>query len=188
MIMILLILEVFQQRNLIRGRKMKDNIIFILLLATLFILTLFIIFRKFKIIIIFVIVFFGLLIGITSMYFSNAIFRNSVDVRLNTIDNHKYILDNNTEYLPLPPKTALKYRTSDKSAVYMTKSGMDEIVNLYRNISEEETFLINQENGKIDLFLKYNGYNFCICIDNCGDLTKMVIEDAVEQGDGSITP
>ncbi|MBR2477121.1 MAG: hypothetical protein IKB50_03180 [Clostridia bacterium] len=77
---------------------------------------------------------------------------------------HRYIIDNTAYYIPLPAKTFLKYRTSDESAVYTTKTDLNDIISLYEHISENGTFNKIDTSDNSTLAFKYNGYDFLVCI------------------------
>ena len=153
------------------------KILLVLLFTLLFaIVALVAVLKRQKSIIILTIILLIMTIGTTSTYFFNTSFRDRVNIQLNSTDSHIYILDNNTYYLPLPSKTALKYRTSDESAVYITKSDLNEVITLYRNISDNGTFSESQDDNGVVLSFEYDNYSFCVSVESYGELRKVFVD------------
>ena len=99
-------------------------------------------------------------------YLLNPPFRRMVNMKFNTIDQHRYTINNQSFYLPLPNKTILYYRTSDTQAVYITKSSFDEILNLYSSVAENDSLIKSEEKEKLKLVFKYHGDNFIVIVEN----------------------
>ena len=108
--------------------------------------------------------------------FFNTPFRDSVNVQFNSSDSHRYTIDNNTYYLPLPSKTALKYRISDVSAVYITKSIKEEIIDFYRNVFCDDLIIETGNNRELYLKSNFKGMDIRISIYRYDNLRKMFIE------------
>lgn len=155
---------------------MKMNIMLILFLMLLFAIIALAVLKKQKSTIVLAIIALCMIIGITGTYFFNVSFRDNVNIQLNLTDSHRYIIDNNTYYLPLPSKTALKYRTSDKSAIYITKSDLNEIVTLYRDVSNNGTFSEDQDDNRVVLSFEYNDYSFYVFIETYGNSRKILVD------------
>ena len=113
---------------------------------------------------------------VTFLFFFNTPFRDSVNVQFNSSDSHRYTIDNNTYYLPLPSKTALKYRISDVSAVYITKSIKEEIIDFYRNVFCDDLIIETGNNRELYLKSNFKGMDIRISIYRYDNLRKMFIE------------
>jgi len=142
--------------------------------------------KKQKNIIILVVMFFCMIIGTVYVYFINTTFRDDVNIWLNKTKSHLYVVDNRTYYLPLPSKTTLKYRSSDKSAVYISKSNLDEIVTLYKNISKKNTFSKSDNENKIILLFEYDGYMFNIVVEMYGNSYKLIVDSDKGSDKGTV--
>ena len=98
------------------------------------------------------------------LYCFNLPFKNCVNIYCNPAKNHRYIIGDDVDYLPLPPKTAMKYRTSDSSAVYKSKSSADEIIAFFQVVSDAETVSKNECDNVIVLTFEYKKTKFSVSV------------------------
>ena len=123
----------------------------------------------------FVIVFLCVAIGIVHLYFIDTSLRDYINLHINCKESHRYIIDNKTFFIPLPPKTVSKYRTSDKSAVYISRSDLNEIVAFYRNVSDKFTSCETKNDNSKLLLLEYNAHRFSVVIEEYGKWNKLIV-------------
>ncbi len=152
---------------------MKLGSIIILVVMVLLAAAAAVILRKRKTIAVLTVLLSVIPIGIMSLYCFNTSFRDNVDIWLSPDESHRYTIDNDTYYLPLPPKTKLAYRTSDVSAVYKTKCAADEISAVYRNVADEGTF--EELGDESILSFRYNGEVFNISVDEADNFRRVII-------------
>ncbi len=108
-------------------------------------------------------------------YLSVPSFKHMVDMKFNTTEQHRYIINNQSFYLPLPDKTILHYRTSDTDAVYITQASFAEISDFYFSVAENNLLLKSFEGEKLKLSFKYHNENFVITAGNDASMRKMTI-------------
>lgn len=141
-----------------------------LIIALLFVLLCVAIKRKSKKLVMGSLTFLCTMAVLISIYLTVDPFHDSVNVYFNSLSTHRYTTDGEIIYLPLPPKTALKYRTSDTDATYITKCDTDSMIKLYQDIADDSTFSTQRNAHNIELFLGYHGQNFQISIDENNQL------------------
>lgn len=73
---------------------------------------------------------------------------------------HMYQTNNETCYLPLPPRTKLDHRISDVSAVYSTINTIDGVEKFYKKLFGEIEIVYNK--GKTEIIVNYNNDDFLI--------------------------
>lgn len=119
-----------------------------------------------------VIIVFGAACG---AYLFQPSFRQAVNMRLNTVSQHRYIINNQSFYLPLPNKTILCYRTSDTQAVYTTKASFHEILTFYSSVAENDSLVKSNEGEQLRLLFQYHGESFIVTAEDCTDSRKMTV-------------
>lgn len=107
-----------------------------------------------------------LLCATYGIYLLNPSFRQEVNLKFNTSSEHRYTLNNQSVYLPLPQKTTLSYRMSDTEAVYITKASPNEIFNFYSSIVDNNSLIKSNKGENMRLSFKYHGVNFTVLIEN----------------------
>ena len=90
-------------------------------------------------------------------YITSPDFEREVNMVICPAVEHYYIISNQQHEVPLPLKTALRYRTSDTQAVYTSKSSVNEISDFYLSLAEDESFLKSGEDSSVNLSFKFQG-------------------------------
>lgn len=103
---------------------------------------------------------FLVILALGSMYLFNTTFKNYINAYCNPSKSHRFVIGDSADYLPLPPKTALKYRTSDQSAVYITKSTLDTLMIFFQNVADSGTLSRNDDDSATALTFDYHGKTF----------------------------
>lgn len=138
--------------------------------------------RKTKRLLIFTAAVFIIFAGTVLVYFVNTPFRDNVNMLINRENAHRYIINDKAYYLPLPTMTALKYRTSDNSAVYITKSDLNKIIAFYKDIADKDTFDKSVNNNDTVLLFEHNDNGFCISVKTDGKSNLLFVEHTALDG------
>lgn len=80
------------------------------------------------------------------LYMFNTDFKETIDMKINTVQQHVCRIDNETYYIPLPEKSILKYRFSDSGAAYKTILSGNEVINFFENLEQCESKYNFEEN------------------------------------------
>lgn len=91
---------------------------------------------------------------------------------------HIYVLNEQQNDMPLPPNTALKYRISDTSVAYVSKSSANKIYDFYSQLAQNDTFSKEKENSIVKLFFKYRKDNFMVTIVEEDNNSNFIIDIA----------
>lgn len=116
------------------------------------------------------------IIGTTCLYIFNISFRDNINMNLSISTNHRYSDYNSSYHLPLPSKSSLKYRTSDNSAVYITKSDINSIAELYKKEADNDTFSENKIGSNLIMMFKYNGTDIHVSVEPLGNANKLTVD------------
>jgi hypothetical protein len=127
-----------------REKTMSDLVLLILMILG-FSFAVFTMKKNFLIYVILLVLFLGILGTVGFRYFTNPLFRLSVNLKFNTTKQHDDLTNKNIPPLPLPENTVFEYRYSDNGARYYTLLGKNEIINYYKGISDKDSFINNQD-------------------------------------------
>ncbi|MBE7060897.1 MAG: hypothetical protein E7389_08770 [Ruminococcaceae bacterium] len=97
-------------------------------------------------------------------------------MNLSISTNHRYSDYNSSYHLPLSSKSSLKYRTSDNSAVYITKSDINSIAELYKKEADNDTFSENKIGSNFIMMFKYNGTDIHVSVEPLGNANKLTVD------------
>gem|GEM_PF-4314674 len=137
--------------------------IFAIVIGIVFLVSLSIgILSKSKGIILVVITFWILVIGSFSIYILNPDVRRYVDTYVQPIEFHM-VYDSDVPGLPLPPHTALSYRSSHEIAQYFSRLGVDEVILFYKQYSGIEIISRYYDQG-VMMRLDYQGFEYVVLV------------------------
>ena len=153
--------------------------LFVLITVMIFVLATFLLCRKFKTIGTGIAI--TLLVCITimmfCMYLFNGTVHETIDMNFFPIKQHRYTMSNNdTNYIILPPNTALKYRSSGSSALYKSKTNIDKVIELYSSLAIEDSFTIHHNENMFEISFIYQNEMILLKCEPINGHTKFNID------------
>lgn len=108
-------------------------------------------------------------------YYTNPLFRCSINTLIEPISQHN-ILGTEEDKLPLPSYTALRYRYSEKGAVYYTKTKTQDVIKFYKLLTNQKYIEIyNKYEDETILEFKYGRIDYSVIISKSGNGTNINI-------------